>query len=120
MTAATALRKLALFTAIVLLLLGVSPSPAEPAIKYTCSGSVCTRVEHSGSTVTQWRAAVHPGSGYNCRTARFWRNGSLVQQVQVCATGTLYAYASTPHTAPSGTQLCASFVSESGYPCVTL
>lgn len=120
MATTTAFRKPVLFAAIVLLLLGVAPSPAEAATKYTCSGSVCMRVEHVGSTVTEWRAAVYPGSGYNCRTARFWRNGSLVQQVQVCATGTLYAYASTPYTAPSGTQLCASFVGESGYPCVTL
>lgn len=96
------------------------PQPADAATKSTCNGAVCEEVVYSGTTVTSWKTTVYPGSGYNCRTARFWVNGGVIYSKSVCGTGGLYAYANTPYTLPSGSQLCASWVDEWGYACVTI
>lgn len=98
----------------------VAPDAAHAATKSTCNGAVCEEVVYSGTTVSSWKTTVYPGSGYNCRTARFWVNGGVIASKYVCGTGGLYAYANTPYSLPAGSQLCASWVNEWGYACVTI
>lgn len=111
-------------TALIVLVLAASvvavPRPAHAATKSTCNGAVCEEVVYSGSTVSSWKTTVYPGSGYHCRTARFWVNGGVIASKYVCGTGGLYAYANTPYSLPAGSQLCASWVNEWGYACVTI
>lgn len=108
----------AILMAVLALLL--TAGPADAASKSTCNGAVCEEVIHTGSTVTSWKTTVYPGSGYNCRTARFWVNDGLIASKQVCGTGGLVAYANTPYTLAAGSKLCASWANESGYACVTI
>jgi hypothetical protein len=102
-----------------LLMLGFQ-APAQAATKSDCDGGVCQQVTHYGGTVTDWFATVYPGSGYNCRTARFRVNGSTIGGTQVCGTGMLSADASTPYYLNAGDQLCTYFEGELGYACVTI
>lgn len=98
----------------------VTPSTADAALKSACSGDVCEQVTYSGGKVTEWKASVYPGGGYNCRTAVYVRNGGVTASRRVCGSGTLVAYAPTPFNVGSGSTLCAYFVDESGYPCVKI
>lgn len=112
--------QLVLVLAAIAVSLVIGSSPAFAGTKSTCNGAVCEEVTYSGGTVTQWKSTVYPGSGYNCRTARFWVNDALVYSKYVCGTGTLYAYADTPYYFSSGSKVCSSWVNEPGYPCITL
>lgn len=103
-----------------LTLVALGQTDAHAATRSDCNGSVCEEVTSSGSTVTDWFATVYPGSGYHCRTARFYVNGGLIDTDHACGTGLLVADADTPYSLWSGARLCASFVDEPGYACITI
>lgn len=112
--------RLVSIVAAVVMLLGLAATPSDAASPSTCNWDVCEQITHSGGSMSSWRATVYPGSGFHCRTARFYINGGLYNSKSSCGYGSLTAYASMPVAAIPGNTYCAAWVSETGYACITL
>lgn len=98
-------------------LLITAPPERADASASGCNGAVCIFLTGTGLTVDRWRTTVNTlGGGYQCRTAEFWRNGSLWRTQSVCGSGVLAANLYNL-TFPHNTHLCNRWQGATGNPC---